>query len=190
MTNQEIAEKIVALFAALNFHAGVYDSKQADDAWCVAGSGGVTPMAPVFDVKDGRVSMLSVHLLHGTLRATRRPARPLNWKAIQQRCEDIVALMRKDADLRARTAVAQAVVDDLKNLGLPAVVVSGRVSVTLDLSPEYAAEVGPKIAAIMSERKARTGPAAMCEHANETPIGVCSCASWCSCREKMCGALR
>jgi hypothetical protein len=36
---------------------------------------------------------------------------------------------------------------------LPATAHDGRVVIELILSPDYAAEVGPKIAAVMSERK-------------------------------------
>ena len=44
-------------------------------------------------------------------------------------------------------------VDTLKALGITCIARAGRVTIELNLSPEYAAEVGPKIAAIMGEKE-------------------------------------
>lgn len=149
MKSQETAEKIVGMFAALGTTARI----QRFDSECYVILGEEPRrVEAVFCVTAAGVEMLPVHLrFAGSLRARRRPISDMD--VIAKRCQAIVDLMRKDAETRARWAEAQAVADKLKALGLPVTVVSARVNITLDFSPEYAAEKGPQIAAVLGKRK-------------------------------------
>ena len=165
MTNQQAAEKIVAMFAALGFPAHVDRACQDVESVMHVVVGPAGQSVPVFEVASNGVQALAVRLLIGGLSA--RPASRPKWKDIEARCERIVDLMRDDTEKREQIKAAKAVADELKALGLPAVVVSGRVSITLDFSPEYAREMGPKLLAMLGERKAAPAWREMHEHRGE-----------------------
>ena len=156
MTSQEIAEKIVALFAALGFPAR---TEAMDDSFLdsVKVFVGAAPERYAFLVFPSGVASARIETLQGHLRpqdfARADSKLPKRWAEVKRHCKLIVEVVRRDDQRRAEIGMARTVVDELRALGLPALVVAGRVSVTLDLSPEYAAEVGPKIAAVMSEKK-------------------------------------
>lgn len=105
----------------------------------------------VFRVLPQGVEMLALKL--GRTKALRRRMRPEHCTSVIARCEEIAARFRENAANRAEQAKAIEVMDALKAQGLHCVAFGGKVHITLELSPEYAAEVGPKIAAAMSARK-------------------------------------
>jgi hypothetical protein len=156
VTNRQTAEKIAAIFAGLGLSARVEmvgDSIESARVVVRAGDRDVE----AFLVFPSGIGAAKIDLLRSAMRPMHfdRPEKglPKRWREVKERCERIVSCLESDTEQRTTINRAQAVADDLKRLGLVAVVVSGRVSITLDLSPEYAAEVGPKIAAVMSEKK-------------------------------------
>jgi hypothetical protein len=74
-------------------------------------------------------------------------------RVLRARREQIAGYFREHALKCGAQKKAWAVSDELKQLGFLCMARDGRVVITLDLSPEYAAEVGLKIAAAMGERK-------------------------------------
>jgi hypothetical protein len=52
-----------------------------------------------------------------------------------------------------KVQVGGGVADELKKLGMTDTMSEGRVRITLDFSPEYAREMGPKLLAVLGERK-------------------------------------
>lgn len=153
MTPQETAEKIVGMLNAIGCAAAcganVYPMP-AGSWWVTAGAGSLEE--PVFYVGPDDITFLLVRSAVGTLRA--RKAAPLKWEEIGGRCVDIAALMRNIAARKATNDAAWAVVDELKKLGMVATMCDGRVVITLDFSAEYAREMGPKLLAVLGERKA------------------------------------
>jgi len=99
----------------------------------------------------GRVWMRGVKL--GSTKAIRprtvdKPAPTV----LDERCDAIAKTWKEHAANRAAQFRAWAVVNRLRERGLSCIATGGKVRITLELSPEYAAEVGPKIAAVMSEK--------------------------------------
>jgi hypothetical protein len=153
MTPAETAEKIAGMLRGMGLEARVHDSKQADGAqWVVVGSGSMEE--PVFEVtatESDRVLCLSLRL--GRTKALRaRTVWASEDESIAGRCKDIADRFREHVANREAQQKAWGVVDELKRLGMLCTARDGRVVITLDLSPEYAADVGPKIAAVMGER--------------------------------------
>ena len=112
---------------------------------------------PVFMIKaeaPGMVEYLPLRL--GRTKALRaKMVADTFERDIRQRCTDIADRCREHTANRGAQQKAWTVVDKLKALGVVCTATDGRVVITLDLSPEYAAEVGPKIAAVMAERIAQ-----------------------------------
>jgi hypothetical protein len=154
VTAQETAAGLVKMLAAVGLTARVH-ATQNGAQWVVVGSG---PMEePVFEVTaeaPGDVRYLSLRL--GRTKALRaKTVAATVERDIRQRCADIADRYREHTANREAQQKAWAVVGKLKPLGMPCTATGGRVVITLDLSPEYAAEVGPKIAAVMSENGVR-----------------------------------
>lgn len=157
MTNQQIAQKIADFFAAMDFPARTEAMRDSLDSVKVfAGA----PERYAFLVFPSGVASARIETLQGHLRpqnfARTDGKLPKRWAEVKEQCELIAEVVRRDDEHRAKLAAAQAAVDELRALGIHAVVASGRVSVTLDFSPEYARAMGPKIAALLGERKAAT----------------------------------
>ena len=136
--------------------ARIHESLQANGAlWIVVGGGAMEEA--VFEVTaeaPGDVRYLPLQL--GRTKALRAKTVAATFERdIRQRCADIADRYREHTANREAQQKAGSVVDKLKLLGMPCTATAGRVVITLDLSPEYAAEVGPKIAAVMSEKGAR-----------------------------------
>lgn len=153
MTPQETAEKIRDMLLALGCPAacgrGAYPMS-AGSWWVTAGEG--TLEEPVFHAEQEGVTFLSVRCSVGTL--ARRAAAPLDWAAVVARCAAVADLNRAREQRKAANAEAWAVADGLRKLGMNATMSEGRVRITLDFSPEYAREMGPKLLAVLGERKA------------------------------------
>lgn len=157
MTNQQIAQRIADFFAALDFPVRTEVVNDGLDSVQVLV--GTAPERRAFLVSSTEVASVQVETLNGHLRPrnfTRDGKSPKRWADVKDHCELIVEVVRRDDERRAKIGMAREVTDDLRALGLPAVVVSGRVAITLDFSPEHAREMGPKIAALLGERKAAT----------------------------------
>ena len=153
MTPQETAEKIRDMLRALGCPAACGANVQPKPAvwwWVDAGEG--TLEEPVFYVGPDSVAFLPVRSSVGTLRA--QDATPLDWVKIAARCDAVADLNRAREQRKAANAEAWAVADGLKKLGMTATMQEGRVRITLDFSPEYAREMGPKLLAVLGERKA------------------------------------
>ncbi len=118
--------------------------------WVTAGEGSLEE--PVFDCGPAGVAFRSLRSSAGTLRAHK--AAPFDSAVVYQRCAEVAALNIKRVARKAAVQEAWAVVDGLKALGMTATMQEGRVRITLDFSPEYAREMGPKIAEMLGERKA------------------------------------
>lgn len=155
MTAQETAAGLVGMLAAVGLTARVHDSRQENGAqWVVIDSvpGGPEPLFEVTDVEPDRVYCLTMRL--GRTKSLRaRTVWASEHKSLARRCEEIAERVKEHATNREADSKTRAVAEELRGLGMSAVALRGRVVITLDLSPEYAADVGPKIAAVMSERK-------------------------------------
>lgn len=156
MTNEGIAKQIVAVFEAQGFPARIEivpDSLKSAKVFV-----GAAPEHYAFLVFPSAVASARIDLLRGHMApkhfSREDGKRPKRWAEVKELCERIVVRLQADAEARAEIDAARAVVADLRALGLPALVVSGRVSITLDFSPEYAREMGPKLLAVLGERKA------------------------------------
>jgi ribosomal protein L30/L7E len=147
MTPQEIAEKIVGDLTALGCQAQFGPGMRG--AWVSVGDGNLEEA--VFDIGPGEVVMLKA--LWWQVGSVRRRVVKPDSPAISKRIAGVARLVSKAKVRREQSNQAWAVRETLRGLGLPATVHEGRVVIELSLSPEYAAEVGPKIAAVMSERK-------------------------------------
>ena len=137
--------------------ARIHESRQANGAlWIVVGGGAMEEA--VFEVTaeaPGDVRYLPLRL--GRTKALRAKTVAATFERdIRQRCTDIADRYREHTANREAQQKAWTVVDKLKALGVVCTATGGRVVITLDLSPEYAAEVGPKIAAVMAEREIAT----------------------------------
>ena len=88
----------------------------------------------------------------GSLRA--RKAAPFDEAVAYRRCAEVATLMLKRAERKAANAAAWAAADELKKLGMTVTAQEGRVVLTLSFSPEYARDMGPKLLAMLGERKA------------------------------------
>lgn len=157
VTAQATAARLVGMLAAAGLPARIHESRQANGAlWIVVGSGAMEEA--VFEVTadaPGDVRCLSLRL--GRTKALRAKTVAATFERdIRQRCADIADRYREHTANREAQQKAWAVVDKLKLLGMPCTATGGRVVITLDLSPEYAAEVGSKIAAVMAEREIAT----------------------------------
>ena len=144
MTPQETAEKIRDMLRALGCpsECGASGHPMTKGSWWVtAGEGSLEE--PVFDCGADGVAFRSVRSSVGTLRVRKATT---DWAAIGNRCDA--------AAHKAAVQEAWAVVDELKKLGMTATMQEGRVRITLDFSPEYAREMGPKLLAVLGERKA------------------------------------
>jgi hypothetical protein len=152
MTPQETAEKIRGVLLVLGCPAacgkGAYP--MSDESWWVTAGEG-TLEEPVFYAGPEGVTFLSVRSSVGTL--PRRAAAPLDWVKIAARCDAVADLNRAREQRKKANAEAWAVADGLRELGMTATMSEGRVRITLDFSPEYAREMGPKIAEMLGERK-------------------------------------
>lgn len=156
VTAQATAAGLVGMLAAAGLDARIHESRQTDGAlWIVVGSGAMEEA--VFEVTaeaPGDVRYLPLRL--GRTKALRAKTVAATFERdIRQRCTDIADRYREHTANRDAQQKAWTVVDKLKPLGLSCTATGGRVVITLDLSPEYAAEVGPKIAAVMAERSAQ-----------------------------------
>lgn len=121
------------------------------DGWRVYGGNSERDEDALFVSKDNVVA-LAVSV--GRTKVLRKKTiRFSAFDALRERCADIAARFKEHKANCAAQEKAWNVADVLKKLGLPACAWMGRVEIKLDLSSEYAAEVGPKIAAVMSERK-------------------------------------
>ena len=155
MTAQEAAAGLVGMLAAAGLAARVHDSRQPNGAqWVVIDPvpGEPEPLFEVTDVEPDRVYCLTMRLGR-TKQLRARTVRAAERTALARRCAEIAARVKEHAANREADSKARAVAEELRGLGMNAEAKRGRVVITLDLSPEYAAEVGPKIAAVMSERK-------------------------------------
>lgn len=157
MTPAETAEKIADMLRSKGLDARVHDPRDFLSWWVVVGVAGSSVEEPVAEVSSrapGDVRFLTFRLgVYGkTLRA--RKIATTNERDLRQRCADIADRVKAHIARREAQVKAWQVVDTLKSLGMPCTARNGRVVIEMDLSPEYAAEVGPKIAAVMSERKA------------------------------------
>lgn len=154
MTPQETAEKIRDMLLALGCPAAcganVGPLSSVGSWWVTAGEG--TLEEPVFYVGPDDVTFLPVRSSVGTLRAQK--AVPLDWVKIAARCDAVADLNRAREQRKKANAEAWAAADGLRKLGMNATMDEGRVRITLDFSPEYAREMGPKIAEMLGERKA------------------------------------
>ena len=147
MTPQETAEKIVAKLMALGCQAQFGPGMRG--AWVSVGDGGLEET--VFDIGPEEIVMLGARWWQvGSVR--KRIVKP-GSAAIYERMREVADLVSKAKTRQEQSNRAWAVRDVLRGIGLPATVHDGRVVIELILSPDYAAEVGPKIAAVMSERK-------------------------------------
>lgn len=157
MTPQETAEKIRDMLRALGCPAscgpGSCDNPGfASGSWWVAAGEG-TFEEPAFTVAAAGVAFCALRFAPvGSLRA--RKAAPLDEAVVYQRCADIAALMVKRIARKAANQEAWAVVDELKKLGMTATMQEGRVVLTFSFSAEHAREMGPKLLAVLGERKA------------------------------------
>lgn len=153
MTPQETAEKIRDMLRALGCPSECGPSGHPvtkGSWWVTAGAGSLEE--PVFDCGADGVAFRSVRSSVGTLRAQK--AAPLDWAKVAARCDAAADLNRARQQRKAVVQEAWAVADGLRKLGINATMDEGRVRITLDFSPEYAREMGPKLAAILGERKA------------------------------------
>ncbi len=157
MTPQETAEKIRDMLRGLGCPSncganhGGHPMYPVGSWWVTAGEGSLEE--PVFGCGPDGVAFRSLRSSVGTLRVRKATT---DWPAIKQRCADVAALNVKRVARKAAVQEAWAVVDELKALGITATTQEGRVRITLDFSPEHAREMGPKIAAVLGERKATT----------------------------------
>lgn len=79
--------------------------------------------------------------------------RPEHCTSVIARCEEIAARYREHVANRAEQDKAIAVAHVLKAQGLDCLAFGGKIHITLELSPEYAAEVGPQIAAALAAKR-------------------------------------
>lgn len=152
MTPQETAEKIRDMLLALGCPAacGASGHPMTKGSWWVtAGEGSLEE--PVFDCGADGVAFRSVRSSVGALRVRKATT---DWAAIGNRCDAAADLNLARVAHKAAVQEAWAVVDELKKLGMAATMQEGRVRITLDFSPEYAREMGPKLLAVLGERKA------------------------------------
>jgi hypothetical protein len=154
VTAQEVAAGLVKMLVDVGLDAHVLCALPG----CLTVYVGCAGMEePVFMIKaeaPGMVEYLPLRL--GRTKALRAKTVAATFERdIRQRCADIADRCREHTANREAQQKAGSVVDKLKALGMPCTATAGRVVITLDLSPEYAAEVGPKIAAVMSEKGVR-----------------------------------
>lgn len=152
MTPQETAEKIRDMLRALGCpsECGASGHPITKGSWWVtAGEGSLEE--PVFDCGADGVAFRSVWSSVGTLRVRKATT---DWAAIGNRCDAAADLNLARVAHKASVQEAWAVADGLKKLGMNATMDEGRVRITLDFSPEYAREMGPKLLAVLGERKA------------------------------------
>lgn len=155
VTPQETAEKIRDMLRALGCPASCGGSGECvGGSWYVSAGEG-TFEEPVFTVYATGVACCALRFAPvGSLRA-RRTA-PFDEAVIHRRCTEIAALTLKRAERNAANAKAWAVADELRALGMIAIAQEDRVVLTFSFSPEYAREMGPRVAAVLGERKAET----------------------------------
>lgn len=146
------AEAVAAWLAAvLRSHGLEARAWPLPTGWRVSGVNSDCDEEALFSANN---NVFAFALSIGRTKALRKKTFRLNeFGLLGARCADIAARFKEHKANRAAQEVAIGVAATLKGLGLPAFPYQGRVEIKLDLSPGYAAEVGPKIAAIMSERK-------------------------------------
>jgi hypothetical protein len=148
VTPQQTAENIAAYLRTLGLVARVHATQLS--TFQVWAGNSERDEEGVFGLAEGVIHAVALKL--GRTKALRE-RRLVVWAQVVARCDEIAARFREHAANRAEQDKAWQVADRLKALGLPAVAFAGRVRIDLDLSPEYAADVGPRIAAVMGERK-------------------------------------
>lgn len=152
MTSEEMAAKIVAELERLGCVAKVHENSGGDWSVLLAVARSEAD-EPVFRVDD-RVTMLGLYSIKLDKLACRNQVRKFEqWPDIVKRCALLAEVASDTAALRAAKAFAWEVRDDLAAIGLPATVKGGRVVLTFGLTPEYAREMGPRIAALFAERE-------------------------------------
>lgn len=155
MTPAETAEKIACMLRGMGLDARVHDFQQSGEQ-CVTVDvlAMEEPVAEMNATTPGDVRFLPLRLgIHCKALRAKKIANT-NERDIERRCAEIAERVRGYLATKDAQGKAWAVVDELKSLGMPATARGGRVVITLDLSPEYAAKVGPKIAAVMGEKEA------------------------------------
>lgn len=149
-TADAVAAWLVALLGAHGLVARV--EKRQSGTLAVYGGNSDRDEECLFCVGDDVVRAPTL-ALGRTKTLRKKDIRMSAFGVLRLRCADIAARFVEHKSNRATQEKAWDVAGALKKEGLPAVAFHGRVEINLSLSPEYAAEVGPKIAAVLAARE-------------------------------------